>query len=225
MSIRVLIGLSLLAAACSSTSSGLPPIGDAGGDSALVDGDAGPVVAPEGGDASAMACHVEATGPMPPSTADVTYSYGASSAPVCFSNALCQVGCNAAQTFVEGLLACTPTQGGYFWALGSAYVRVHGIAGGACVFDIAVETEGDTKYSRCQAALPVTAWKGLSYVNDPAGTSAPPDLTDGLVNCQTISDCNATIGRCFEADGGIIDAGPPADAPACPALPTPPDWC
>ena len=204
---------------------------DSGGEDALADSraaddaDDAPADTHAPPDADGGACRAESTGPAPADAGDVTYSYAGSPPPACFANALCQIDCQPARSFVEGLLACDAVQGGYFWAQGSAYVRVHGIAGGACVYDIGIETEGDTVYSRCMAPLPVRAWSGLFYVNDPAGTSAAPNLLDGLTGCVTVQHCDPQLGACLGPDGGRVDAGQLSDTPLCPNLPPPAGWC
>jgi hypothetical protein len=153
-------------------------------------------------------CFAMSVGPAPPDSSDTDYSYASVAKPACLSAPFCQVSCAA--DFIRGLLACEPVEGGFFWSLGSAYIRVHGRKGGACVFDIGIETEGDVAYSRCSTPLPVRAWSGLSYVDKPGQTASV--LLDGLDACTTLMHCSAVAGGpnpCDESQAG---------APICPAL-------
>jgi hypothetical protein len=158
----------------SATVPDVAPIRDAGSD------------ADAGGDAMGGSCGNLTTGPAT-NGGDVTYAWADASVPNCLSEPFCQVPC--AGELLAGLLACDPVQGGYFWAQGSAYIRVAGKQAGTCVYEIGVELEGTISYSRCTAPIPVAPWKGLYYVSS-LSSSAEPDLTDGLDNCQMVTMCS-----------------------------------
>jgi hypothetical protein len=138
----------------------------------------------------------------------VTYAWSGVVKSPCVSRPFCAVTCDDA--FLRDLLACNAVQGGYFWAQGSAYIRVFGRQGGSCVFDIGLETEGAVTFERCTAPLPVSPWPGLYAVDSPA-SSAAPNLLDGLSGCQVISRCNIMPGAPDPCDPG------PTGAPTCPA--------
>jgi hypothetical protein len=224
------------------TEGGAPDVSssDAAPDARLVDGalpDSNPVPPPddatsptcEGGvvitgfDASGVACGAATVGPTPADAGDTTYVYDPTSAAPCFSQPLCQISCPAAQTFIDGLLACAPAQGGYAWSFGSSYVRVHGIQSGSCVYDIGLEVEMGFKYLRCKAPLPVHAWPGLFFYDPSNGVCSPRDLAQGLEGCVLLANCGG--GDCRDADGGVIDGGLPPTVPLCPTSGNPPQGC
>jgi hypothetical protein len=93
-----------------------------------------------------------------PEGGDVAYSWPALPKAKCDS----LPGCHA--NLVEGLLACERVEGGYWWGLGSVYIRVLGTEGGACHYGVAYETEGGYTLFSCSAPLPVHAWSGLDTV-------------------------------------------------------------
>lgn len=119
---------------------------------------------------------------MPADSSDITYANVQQGA--CYSEAFCQAPC--ASTFLHALLACEPVAGGYYWGLGSIYLRVHGRQEGACVIDIGNEGEGGVTYYRCTTPLPVRSWKGLQFADEPRMT---PNIIDGLA-CVQIEDCS-----------------------------------
>jgi hypothetical protein len=49
--------------------------------------------------------------------------------------------------------------------------------------------EGSISYNRCTTPLPVVPWHGLYYLSL-LSSSAAPDLTSGLDNCQLVTMCS-----------------------------------
>jgi hypothetical protein len=187
--------------------------GDSGHDAANVD-DAGQGAGDGGHDAGHLndaaastidggVCGALSAGPLPDG-GDVTYSWASSAKAGCLSAPFCQVACDA--NLLAGLLACDAVQGGYYWSLGSIYIRVAGRQGGTCAYEIGVETEGSVTYSRCTTPLPAKPWHGLFYLNAP-GSSAAPDILNGLDSCQVVSTCNLISGAPNQCDQ--TTAGPP----------------
>src|SRR5262249_26371683 len=125
----------------------------------------------------------------------------------CFAKTFCQ--CAPAHDFVAGLLACDKVEGGYWWGLGSAYVRVLGHSGGACIYEIQSEVEGGGVTSRCTAPLPVHPWAGLVLTESDTHVITG-DITDGLA-CTAISSCG--LASC---DGGPGIGCPPGAGVDCP---------
>lgn len=138
------------------------------------------------GDVIGGSCDHLMTGP-PQDGGDLTYSWAGAVVPNCLSNPFCQITCGG--DLLSGLLACSPVQGGYFWAQGSAYIRVAGRKAGTCVYEIGIEVEGSVSYTRCTTPMPAQPWKGLYYVSS-ASSSAAPDLASGLDNCQVVTTCS-----------------------------------
>jgi hypothetical protein len=134
-------------------------------------------------DGNAALCDPDADPLEPPGTDDVTYDSWTSFE--CMSDAcLCD---SAARPFLEMLLRCEAVQGGYWWGMGSVYVRVAGRSGGACLLDIGSEVEGGMAVSRCTLPLPIVAWSGL-------------DAPDGAL-LTGIEDRCESVGSCCVLDG------------------------
>jgi hypothetical protein len=153
-----------------------------------------------------------ALGPVTPVGLDDA-AYSAWTILPCFEDAcLCHAGCPRAgtQAFLQALLACDAVQGGYWWGLGSRYVRVVGRAGGSCVFDLGDEVEGYVSILRCAVPLPLAPWTGLS---NPGGES----FTQGIeASCVARGGCSLQPGPPDQCSSSTL--APPLCPPAAQLL-------
>jgi hypothetical protein len=115
---------------------------------------------------------------MPPG-GDVTYSWPSTTAAKCGPAA----GCSPA--LVDGLLACAQIEGGYWTGQGSSYIRVLGVQGGACQYEVAYEFDGGATEFMCSAPLPVHGWSGLDAVE--VGGIVQDEGFIGGLNCTQVN--------------------------------------
>lgn len=138
---------------------------------------------------------------MPVGTDDVRYTSVA--AYDCLERpCLCDEG---AAVRLERVLACDAVGVGWYEPFGSFYLEVVGREEGACLIDVAHETEGGVGVSRCALPLPIAPWPGLAGVLDDADMSDP---LEGIAErCARITSCCILPGCPTPCE---------ADVPLCP---------
>jgi hypothetical protein len=99
---------------------------------------------------------------------------------------------DAARPFVEDVLACRAVEGGYYWGLGSEYVRITGRSGDDCIVRVGNDIEGSVTVYECALPLPVQPWPGIASTDD----SGYVDFLDG------IEDLCTEEGTCSLLGGG-----------------------
>jgi hypothetical protein len=118
----------------------------------------------------------------------------------------------AAEARLRRLLRCEPFGVGYYWGLGSEYLRAVGIDSGSCVIEIASEVEGWVNVYRCTLALPLAPWPGLT--DDRTGDQVSGNLIQGIEeDCVTVGGCSLLSGdpdlACYasESNPAVCPAG------------------
>ena len=147
--------------------------------------------------------------PVPPvQTQDTTYDEWEQGS--CYEDAcFCDL---AAEARLRRLLGCEPFGVGYYWELGSEYLRAVGIDSGRCVIEIASEVEGWVDVYRCTLALPLAPWSGLA--DDRTGDQVSGNLIQGIEeDCVTVGGCSLLSGdpdlACYasESNPALCPAG------------------
>lgn len=106
---------------------------------------------------------------------------------------------------LERVLACDAVGVGWYEPFGSLYLAVVGREAGACLIDVAHETEGGVGVSRCALPLPIAPWPGLAGVLDESDMSDP--LAGIVERCERITSCCILEGCPTPCE---------ADVPLCP---------